>query len=213
MSRYVVADNLHYIGGVDKFDVLFSITHKVYVVKWGTYITGKCITGKTLSRPIIRNPQHLQHFCRDSGMTADQALRISLLVKLFETIRTKGNTMTKMLKPLAAEPPSRAWEFFSYILRYPAPMNHAYNPPLDRYLRTAINLGMIEWYGEYHLKLGDHLIWIQNYPYAYGTLAVYSPNGRHNYISEGRPSFEVIRRLRKLEKLLRPSEAAPYPTL
>jgi hypothetical protein len=78
MSRYIVAHNMHYIGGVDKFDVLFSITHKTYVVKWGTYITGK-----TLNRRVIQNPQHVLHFCQGSGMTADQALRISLLVKLF----------------------------------------------------------------------------------------------------------------------------------
>jgi hypothetical protein len=121
--------------------------------------------------------------------------------------------MTKMLKPLAAEPPSRVWEFFYRLLRYPFPMNHAYNPKVDRYLRTAINLGMVEWYGSYHLKTGNNLIWIQNYPYAYGTIATYDPTARPDFYSiEGRPSFEVIRRLRKLEKQLCPPEA-PYPTL
>jgi hypothetical protein len=77
MSRYIVATSLHYIGGVDKFDVFVS-SEKGFYIKWAIHVMGQ-----TLSKRAMQNPQHLQHYCRDSGMTADQALRISLLVKLF----------------------------------------------------------------------------------------------------------------------------------
>jgi hypothetical protein len=78
MSRYIIATSLHYIGGVDQFDVFVSPERGLYVIKWAIHLRGQ-----TLSKRAIQNPQHLQHYCRDSGMTADQALRISLLVKLF----------------------------------------------------------------------------------------------------------------------------------
>ena len=78
MSRYIVSNSLHYIGGVDKFDVLVSSEKGFYVIKWAVSYAGKVFTKHS-----IQQPQHLQYYCQGIGMTADQALRISLLVKLF----------------------------------------------------------------------------------------------------------------------------------
>lgn len=117
--------------------------------------------------------------------------------------------MTKMLRPLAASPPSRVREAFSRIFFPDAwVMNEWYNPRFDHYLRTAINLGMVEGFRDPFLRVGGYSLWIRNYPYAYGTIQPIE----YDVNLDGRPSFAVIRRLRKLEKQhSRPD--APYPSL
>jgi hypothetical protein len=121
--------------------------------------------------------------------------------------------MTTMFRPLAATPPSRARELVSRLF-FPDAwiMNDPYNPRLDHYLRTSLNLGMVEGFRDPFLKVGGHSLWVRNYPYAYGTLYPEAHCAPDANLS-GRPSFVVIRRLRKIEKQLRPPKAAPYPTL
>lgn len=118
--------------------------------------------------------------------------------------------MTTMFRPLAATPPSRVRESF-YRLFFPNAwiMSEQYNPRLDCYLRTAINLGMVEGFRDPLLTVGIYRLWCRNYPYAYGMIYPKAPDTNLS----GRPSFVVIRRLRKMEKYLCRPKAAPYPTL
>jgi len=78
MSRYIVSNLLHYIGGVDQFDVLFSTYAEFYAIKWAVSYGSKVVTKHTMQQP-----QRLQSECQGIGMTAEQAERICLLVKLF----------------------------------------------------------------------------------------------------------------------------------
>jgi hypothetical protein len=118
--------------------------------------------------------------------------------------------MTTMFRPLAATPPSRARELASRLF-FPDAwiMNEWYNPHLDRYLRTAINLGMVEGFRDPALRVGGLSIWIRNYPYAYGTI---HPMEDVADLS-GRPSFVVIRRLRKLQKQHSLPDAPRFPMI
>lgn len=116
--------------------------------------------------------------------------------------------MTTMFRPLAATPPSRARELVSRLF-FPDAwiMNERYNPRLDYYLRTSLNLGLVEGFRDPILTVGSYRFWCRNYPYAYGTIYPEAPDTNLS----GRPSFVVIRRLRKIEKQLRPPEEWFYP--
>ena len=81
MSRYPRTKGMHYIGGVDQFDVLWSDETFSYIIVWGHSLMERRMIGHMM----IENPasivRHLHHW--DCFIAPEQAERIVLLVKLF----------------------------------------------------------------------------------------------------------------------------------
>lgn len=81
MSRYPRTKGMHYIGGVDQFDVLWSDGISSYIIVWGHSLVDRRMFGPTM----ITNPaairEHLRHWGR--FIAPEQAERIVLLVQLF----------------------------------------------------------------------------------------------------------------------------------
>ena len=81
MSRYPRTKGMHYIGGVDQFDVFWSDGISRYIIVWGRSGLDRRMFGPTM----ITNPaairKHLRHW--DCFIAPEQAERIVLLVQLF----------------------------------------------------------------------------------------------------------------------------------
>lgn len=82
-----------------------------------------------------------------------------------------------------------------------------YDYEWDLFLEMALTLNMVDTShpdsgiratGEHTIMAGEHRVWVENYPYAYGQKL---GSGRYyNHVDEsGRPSLHTIRRLRKLQ--------------
>lgn len=106
---------------------------------------------------------------------------------------------------LDPKPPSRLRDLLDRIL-WPTSwyMQSSYNIEYDKFMRTAINLGMITTDEitnglNYTVSVGSHRVWVSNYPYAYAT--VYVSGTEHSFYL-GRPSIQTIRALRKTLALM-----------
>ena len=110
-------------------------------------------------------------------------------------------------------PPSRLRDLLDRIFWPPSwSMQSSYNIDYDKFMRTAINLGMITIDEitngrNYTVRVGPHRVWISNYPYAYATTYLYAyattyvAGAEHGFYS-GRPSIQTIRALRKTLTLM-----------